>query len=210
MRRVNKAQLVMMLSETDIFSTLQGYQSLHHTSTIITSEGQFPFEVQVRSRDMHEAAEHGQASHWFYKLSGGKSSPTLLDPGMPLLLPSSKTIDSANSSSAVGEATLGVRAEVPYRDSTGSYLKALTTAKRLLKTNVHVFMAGGQETQGDGRLFSLPSNARVQDVVRVMKEEVPSLGDDDDASIATVWRNGRVADLNDTVVNGDVLLIATP
>jgi GTP pyrophosphokinase len=47
-----------------------GYQSLHlsmHTRSDIRPEG--VFEVQVRTRAMHEHAERGGAAHWMYKLA---------------------------------------------------------------------------------------------------------------------------------------------
>jgi len=40
------------------------YQALH--STIIT-EGQKTFEIQIRTREMHDIAENGIAAHWRYK-----------------------------------------------------------------------------------------------------------------------------------------------
>lgn len=174
-----------------------GYQSLHYTSAITSNEKQWPFEVQVRSEEMHRIAEYGVAAHWDYKLGNKK---------IELLAPSSKkkvlSLPDANSRIEVDDklATEPAAAE-------DSYIDALVTAKeKLVQQKVFVFFAGSSTLDNEGQLLSLPVGARVVDAISELRDQL-DLDVDVPADDGSVLRNGRAAKPDEYISNGDVLLI---
>ena len=66
------------------------YQSLH--TGIYGPEG-IPIEVQVRTKEMNEIAEHGMASHWSYKEHGVKAALKVMEQKLQMFR---NTIDASN------------------------------------------------------------------------------------------------------------------
>lgn len=50
------------------------YRSLHTTVYFPTEHGNVPFEIQIRTEEMHNFSEYGFAAHWMYKEVGSKAS----------------------------------------------------------------------------------------------------------------------------------------
>lgn len=94
-----------------------GYQSLHYTSVANEVGTSFPFEVQVRSDEMHEMAEYGMANHWAYKLGYHNEQTTART--TRLLLDSSSALEEGQH--------LQFDTDIVNRSNANTYLDSLET-----------------------------------------------------------------------------------
>jgi (p)ppGpp synthase/HD superfamily hydrolase len=147
------------------------YQSLHYTSSIMFGNDDLPFEVQVRSYDMHLAAEYGSASHSIYKIQAPSNlTSRLMCPSLPQPRPSSMT---------------------------HGYLECLEgTRAAVVGKNTFIFVSIPQNQSNF--IMSIPQNCRVQDAIAVLPVT---------SSESFVFVNGRKAQLDDKMQNGDALLV---
>lgn len=175
-----------------------GYQSLHHTSSLRMNQLEIPFEIQVRSQDMHRVAEFGVAAHWEYKRA---PSPTRVTLSQSSAITATQRND-PQEGQTTGSAT--VVNPTSANPSTTPYLQALEVARQsLVQSSVFVFLAG--TSMEHGQLVSVHKGERIMDIWR--SHVVLTANDHSNSNdMPTVWRNGRLAELQERVQNGDVLL----
>jgi len=95
---------------------------------------------------------------------------------------------------------------VPFAaPETASYAHALQEARQnLMQAHVYVFVAGSSSSWEKGQLLTLSAGSLVMDVVNSLRQEE---GLDHEDTELQVWKNGKIALLNERVRNGDMLLV---
>eukprot|EP00529_Nitzschia_sp_RCC80_P015384 CAMPEP_0113517036 /NCGR_PEP_ID=MMETSP0014_2-20120614/41966_1 /TAXON_ID=2857 /ORGANISM="Nitzschia sp." /LENGTH=694 /DNA_ID=CAMNT_0000414049 /DNA_START=371 /DNA_END=2456 /DNA_ORIENTATION=+ /assembly_acc=CAM_ASM_000159 len=159
-----------------------GYQSLHHSSTISRNGRDFHFEVQIRTEEMHRAAEIGLAAHWTYKSPHSES-----------VLPPSRVSSSQESLSIVKS-----------NDQNSAYIEALEEQRAILsKTKCYVFTSCSKSFDS-GSLLTVDAGSTVLDVLNELQASNSFLRVEEEM---IVYRNGGIAHVDDRVSNGDMLLL---
>jgi ppGpp synthetase/RelA/SpoT-type nucleotidyltranferase len=199
-----------------------GYQSLHYTAVTEFENEQWPFEIQVRSDEMHHVAEFGLASHWDYKaqeVGPAVDSKThyafKLDNSSDAYLRSVQEwhwqqaqahgawlTDSSSSPLFQRDAEMSER--VRARDEhLAPYLDALMKDhSNLAREHVFIFLTNEND---DSHVLELPKGACILDALR---ESERTLGiTSSRISEKQIIRNGSLTSVTQQLGNGDIIML---
>ena len=143
------------------------YRSLH---TTVMNENGIPFEIQIRTREMHETSEYGIAAHWMYK--DDKKVMTELDKKTSLIKQIIETEETSEDSREFVENVL--------KDFLGEYIFVLTPRGEIIDLPVgstpldfayRIHTNVGHHCQGarvNGNMVRLDYKLKTNDVVEIL------------------------------------------
>ena len=142
------------------------YQSLH--TTVLSPKG-VPFEIQIRTREMHRTAEYGIAAHWKYKL--GKSGKDNLDKSLKWI---NSVLENENTDDAA-ELIANIKGDLSldeiYVFTPKGDVKSLPRGSTVIDFAYAIHSAVGNKMVGakvDGRIVPLDTVVRTGQIVEVL------------------------------------------
>ncbi len=151
------------------------YQSLH--TTVIDKEG-IPFEVQIRTWDMHYTAEYGIAAHWKYK--AGIQGHDRLEERLSWirqLLETQK--DSADAREIVSSIKTDLAPEEAFVFTPKGDVISLPTGSTVIDFAYAIHSEVGNHMIGakmDGRIVSLDTTVATGNIVEILTSSTPGHG----------------------------------
>ncbi len=142
------------------------YQSLH--TTVLSKQG-IPFEIQIRTWDMHRTAEYGIAAHWKYKL--GKGGKDNLDNSLKWI---NRVLENENTDD-VAELIANIKDDLSldevYVFTPKGDVKVLPRGSTVIDFAYAIHSAVGNKMVGakiDGRIVPLDTTVRTGQIVEVL------------------------------------------
>lgn len=143
------------------------YQSLH--TTVLSKEG-IPFEIQIRTWEMHRTAEYGIAAHWKYKL--GKVGKDNLDAKLSWIhrmIETGESTDTAEDLVATIKGDLSI--EEVYVFTPRGDIKSLPNGSTVIDFAYAIHSAVGNKMVGakvDGRIVPLDYKIKTGERIEVL------------------------------------------
>lgn len=143
------------------------YQSLH--TTVLSKDG-IPFEIQIRTWEMHRTAEYGIAAHWKYKL--GKGGKDILDEKLSWIhrmIETGESTDTAEDLVASIKGDLSV--EEVYVFTPKGDIKSLPTGSTVIDFAYAIHSAVGNKMIGakvDGRIVPLDYKIKTGERIEIL------------------------------------------
>ena len=151
------------------------YQSLH---TTVISKDKIPFEVQIRTWEMHYTAEYGVAAHWKYKI--GLQKKDKLDEKLAWMrqfIENQKDVDDAED--IVRNIKTDLSAEEVFVFTPKGDVIALPTGATVIDFAYAIHTAVGNRMVGakvDGRIVPLDYKVKIGEIVEVLTTSSPGHG----------------------------------
>ena len=151
------------------------YQSLH--TTVFSDEG-VPFEVQIRTKEMHRTAEYGVAAHWKYKL--GISGRDNMEERLAWVR---QLLDEQKESGDVREIVTAIKSDLVPEDTfvftpKGDVIN-VPAGSTVIDFAYAIHSAVGNKMVGakvDGRIVPIDYKVKTGEVVEILTSSQPGKG----------------------------------
>jgi len=141
------------------------YQSLH---TTVLYKG-IPFEIQIRTKDMHKTAEYGIAAHWKYKL--GKGGKDKLDESLGWINSLIENENSDDKSEIIANIKGDLSIDEIYVFTPRGDVKCLPKGATVIDFAYAIHSAVGNRMTGakvDGRIVPLDTTLKTGQIVEII------------------------------------------
>lgn len=143
------------------------YQSLH---TTVLSDSGIPFEIQIRTWDMHRTAEFGIAAHWKYKL--GKGGKDDIDNRLEWI---HKMLETGSETDTAEELVNSIKGELSVEEvyvfTPKGDVKSLPKGATVIDFAYAIHSAVGNKMVGakvDGKIVNLDYKVKTGEIVEVL------------------------------------------